>query len=524
MLQTLTAGRVSPVATGGRAKANRLLACLVLVCAMLVPAVASAPMALAAGPQLTAFDQELISMINVKRSAAGLPQVQEATGLTNLSVWWSSQMADGATGNQLQHNPNAFQQVTSYGASNRTSWGENVAKWSPASVTAQSIFDSYWASPGHKANILGASFRFVGMGSVTGSNGASWNTMTFTDQVEPGQVVAPPAPVPNGNPVGVVDVVQKSGSTVYVQGWGWDPDALSSSAAVHIYDFLPSGGSVGYQTVANIPRADVWAAYPASGPNRGYGLTIPISGTGKHNICAYVINQGPGGNVQVGCRAVEVGQPFGSFDTAVISPGSVSVSGWSIDPGAPTTSTQVHVYDTGPTGTVGYQLQASQSRSDVGAVYPGTGSNHGFRQALSITAEGNHNLCAYVISASAGSNQSLGCKTIVIRYLTGVVDSARAAGSQISVQGWVFDALNPSATVEIHAYVSGPAGVIGYPGNYANGPRGDVGAAYGTGNNHGFGFSIPSSGRGANTVCLYAISTQAASGNKELGCQQVVVN
>jgi hypothetical protein len=122
--------------------------------------------------------------VNKARTGAGLAPLRPAAGLVNLSLFWSAQMADGATGGTLKHNPNAFQQTVSYGASNRTTWGENVAKWSPASTSADQIFNAYWASPGHKANIMGANYRFVGIASVTNAKGVSFNTMTFTDKVD----------------------------------------------------------------------------------------------------------------------------------------------------------------------------------------------------------------------------------------------------------------------------------------------------------------------------------------------------
>lgn len=142
------------------------------------------------GTRLASFDAQMIAYVNGARAAAGVPAVKEAGGLTSLSVWWSTQMADGATGGNLQHNPNAFQQVTRYGAANRTAWGENVAKFTP-SASAQAVFDAYMNSPGHRANILSSKYRYIGMGTV--SNGtAAFNTMEFTDLID--AATKPPTP------------------------------------------------------------------------------------------------------------------------------------------------------------------------------------------------------------------------------------------------------------------------------------------------------------------------------------------
>jgi len=134
-----------------------------------------------------AIDEEFARLINGARSSAGLPPVAVAHGLRDLSIWWSSQLADGATGCRLEHNPNAWAQLPEFGASNRTTWAENVASWSTDGYSTQSVFDLYMGSPGHRANILGANFRFVGVGTVSANSacaGNDFNTMTFTDKVD----------------------------------------------------------------------------------------------------------------------------------------------------------------------------------------------------------------------------------------------------------------------------------------------------------------------------------------------------
>lgn len=154
-----------------------------LSCAFSAVALAPAASAAADAP-LTAFDSRMLTLVNTARSNAGLPALKPSAGLANLSLYWSGQMADGATNGELKHNPDAFQQTLSFGASNRTAWAENVAKWTPEGTSADQIFNAYWASPGHKANIMGASYRFVGIVSVTNAAGVSYNTMSFTDKAD----------------------------------------------------------------------------------------------------------------------------------------------------------------------------------------------------------------------------------------------------------------------------------------------------------------------------------------------------
>jgi uncharacterized protein YkwD len=132
--------------------------------------------------QHASFDAQMIGYINQARTAHGLSPLREASGLTILSAWWSKKMFDGATGDNLQHNPTAWTDVTRYGASNRRAWGENVAKL-PAGTSAKALFDAYMASPGHRANILSPKYSFIGMGTIGDASG-QYNTMEFTDQVE----------------------------------------------------------------------------------------------------------------------------------------------------------------------------------------------------------------------------------------------------------------------------------------------------------------------------------------------------
>ena len=79
-----------------------------------------------------------------------------------------------------------------------------------------------------------------------------------------------------------------------------DPDT-SSAILVQMY----VDGRANALTWANRSRPDVGAAFPAAGPNHGY--TVAMAATpGRHTVCLYAINTGPGASRQLGCRAVSV--------------------------------------------------------------------------------------------------------------------------------------------------------------------------------------------------------------------------
>jgi uncharacterized protein YkwD len=505
--------------------------------------------AAAAPSQLTSFDQQLIKLVNQARSRAGLPAVVEARGLTRLSADWSTQMANQG---QLKHNPNAWTQLLSYGASNRTAWAENVARWSSEAYTPEETFAAYMASPGHKANILGAEYRYVGMGTITGVGEDDYNTMTFTDRVEAGQAVdgssgggtaptnpttpsnPPPTTPPSGggnsgaaSPIGALDNGSLSGITYTVSGWSFDPNTPANSIEVHVYDQRPDGTSAGVALQANRNRSDIARIYPSAGAAHGFEGSVQLKGSGRHRVCAFGINIGPASpNSVLGCRDIDVPGPTGALDGATsTAPGALSVSGWSADIAAAGNS-EVHVYvsnGSGQSGTGG--IRTGGSRADVARVVPWAGGNTGWSATVPARGLGDNTVCAYAINANPpGLNPQIGCRTVNVQDAFGSLDGVTVSGGRMTVAGWALNPNNRGEQVEIHVYDYGPSGVKGSAGNRAGASRADVGRAFpGYGNNHGFSISQPISGRGKHTICAFAITTGGGMGNPMLGCRDVTL-
>jgi hypothetical protein len=68
----------------------------------------------------------------------------------------------------------------------------------------------------------------------------------------------------------------------------------------------------------------------------------------------------------------------------------------------------VHVY----VGPAGYAFDANLGRSDVGAIFPGYGSGHGYLNAVPDPG-GPITVCVYAINtAGSGTNQVLGCRSL----------------------------------------------------------------------------------------------------------------
>ncbi|MGO4105212.1 hypothetical protein AB4Y63_14755 [Leifsonia sp. YAF41] len=101
----------------------------------------------------------------------------------------------------------------------------------------------------------------------------------------------------SGSPVGTLESISVAGGTLSVSGWAYDPDQVDP-IPVHVYV-----DSAGTAIDASGVRSDVGAAFPAYGPSHGYSFQTPLS-AGKHEVCVYGINVGPGSNVLLGCKTV----------------------------------------------------------------------------------------------------------------------------------------------------------------------------------------------------------------------------
>jgi uncharacterized protein YkwD len=101
------------------------------------------------------------NLINAYRQQNGLSALQLSVALTKSSDWMSTDMA--TTGN-FSHtdtqgrDPSARMEAFGYDTSYY--WGENIAG---GNATAQDTFTQWKNSPGHNANMLGASYKVIGI-------------------------------------------------------------------------------------------------------------------------------------------------------------------------------------------------------------------------------------------------------------------------------------------------------------------------------------------------------------------------
>ena len=146
---------------------------------------------------ITAGEQQMLTLINGARAAAGLAPLKLSPNLNRSAAWKSADSS--ASGSSFSHTDSLgrspFQRAVDCGYA--TGAGENIAYGyggnDPAG--AQATFTAWMNSPGHKANILLAGYKVIGIGA----HGTAWTTdFGYTD--DSGSVAPPPPPAPTATP------------------------------------------------------------------------------------------------------------------------------------------------------------------------------------------------------------------------------------------------------------------------------------------------------------------------------------
>lgn len=224
-----------PIRTPLRRAAALLAAAAALSAAGLVAPSGAAAFTTTNGVRLNAVEARLSALINKARTGRGLPALTVAAGTTDFARGWALQQA---TKNLLYHNPN-LADVARYGSGDWRAVAENVGRgWD-----ADSLFTAYMNSPGHRANILDADMRYLGIGWVERPDGSGYNTQVFVDQYSTayGRTRRPAVG-------GLADMRRPASSTaVATFESGWDPRVMlvrsgAGIAAVGPYYPAPASG------------------------------------------------------------------------------------------------------------------------------------------------------------------------------------------------------------------------------------------------------------------------------------------
>lgn len=235
--------------------------------------------------------------------------------------------------------------------------------------------------------------------------------------------------------------------------------------------------------------------------------------------------------IRMGTVGPPAGSPIGCVDAVQgFVGGGARLQGWVMDPDAKTQPTSIHVYVDGQAGSGARGVNlgiAAFSRPDVAAAYPGSSAEHGFNTGIMGLAPGSHTLFVYGINVAGtpGDNVLLGEVGVTVPSSPtgtplGNGDAITGSIGGASTAGWAFDPDVPTAPVEIHTYVDGPAGsgarFVGL--GLANVDRPDVAKAYPqAGPTHGFNTWVTGLAPGQHTLFLYAINKSGSGDNPLIG-------
>jgi uncharacterized protein YkwD len=135
----------------------------------LSPAVASAAAVSGSGHALSALDEGIFTRLNAIRVAHGLVPLTPNGALASAATSHNAQMIeDGYFGHDSAHGAPFQVHIERYYAPTGYSWwavGENLL-WSPSEIDAGRAVSAWMASAEHRANILDARWREVGIAAI----------------------------------------------------------------------------------------------------------------------------------------------------------------------------------------------------------------------------------------------------------------------------------------------------------------------------------------------------------------------
>ncbi len=127
----------------------------------------------------TSQENEVIRLVNVERSRAGLPALSTNWQLCRVARYKSADMAQPPPKGYFSHTSptygSPFQMMQNFGLQ-FTSAGENIAY---GQRTPAEVMRDWMNSPGHRNNILSRSYSQIGVGLAKNSSGVCYWTQQF---------------------------------------------------------------------------------------------------------------------------------------------------------------------------------------------------------------------------------------------------------------------------------------------------------------------------------------------------------
>ncbi len=112
---------------------------------------------------ILSMENVIIRLVNIERTSRGLKPLSANWQLSRVARYKSQDMHDaGYFAHESPRYGSPFNMMKNFGISYRTA-GENIAK---GYTSAAAVVEGWMNSPGHRANILNASFTEIGVGYV----------------------------------------------------------------------------------------------------------------------------------------------------------------------------------------------------------------------------------------------------------------------------------------------------------------------------------------------------------------------
>ncbi len=188
----------------------------------------------------------------------------------------------------------------------------------------------------------------------------------------------------------------------------------------------------------------------------------------------------------LGVRAPAPPRMDGHLDSLHTAPGTISLTGWVLDPQRLPASGSVSVTVDGRTVQT---VVARLSRPDVNKAKAVTGG-HGFAFSIRVNP-GNRRVCitARAAATSSVAQPLVACRMVAVPVFTftGKVDQVIAKPRAVRIVGWAWDPLHPTWVSWVRVYIDGAVATH----LQTTVARADVNSAKKTSGRHGFDVTVP---------------------------------
>lgn len=124
---------------------------------------------------LSAFEQEVLDLVNKERAAYGLSALQADSKVQAAAKTRANEILKSFS--HTRPDGRAFSTALNEAGATYSGAGENIAK---GQRTPEEVVNAWMNSPGHRANILNSKYKYLGVGCVkSGSSSYAW-TQIFT--------------------------------------------------------------------------------------------------------------------------------------------------------------------------------------------------------------------------------------------------------------------------------------------------------------------------------------------------------